>query len=111
MPPRWQRLRLTTKTHFWKRLSKAMTAHCSRINPEYHTLGAHTPQPVKPDAREEELRAAYQRIERLEADLLECLEYFEDRYDAIDGPYGEPAPNTEMRLGTMIYGTLNGRPF
>lgn len=60
------------------------------------------------DARQEELKAAYQRIARLEADLNECLEYFEDRYDVSDGDYGEPAPNKEMQLGSMIKETLHG---
>ena len=59
--------------------------------------------------RAEELKAAYGRIARLEADLTECLEYFQDRYDVVDGSYGEPAPNKEMQLGTMLDETLNGR--
>lgn len=59
-------------------------------------------------AAKEELKAAHQRIERLEADMNECLEYFQERYDVIDGSYGEPAPNREMQLGTMIQETLYG---
>lgn len=59
-------------------------------------------------AAQEELRAAYERIAHLEADLLECLEYFEDKYDVVDGSYGEPAPNKEMRLGLMIESALHG---
>ena len=59
----------------------------------------------------EELKAAYQRIARLEADLVECLEYFQNRYDAVDGAYGEPLANKEMRLGMMLEETLNGRPY
>jgi hypothetical protein len=56
----------------------------------------------------EELRTAYQYIRRLEADLNECLEYFKERYDVVDGSYGEPEPNEEMVLGTMIQTTLHG---
>lgn len=48
------------------------------------------------------------RISRLEASLTECLEYFEDKYDVNDGDYGEPSPNKEMQLGTMIKETLHG---
>ena len=59
----------------------------------------------------EELKAAYDRIARLEADLTECLEYFQDNSDVVDGDYGEPAPNTEMRLASMLEETLHGRPF
>lgn len=55
--------------------------------------------------------AAANRIERLEADLLECQEYFADRMDVVDGDYGEPAPNKEMRLHQMIDESLNGRPY
>ena len=75
-----------------------------------HVLGRYhgpDPTPVQP----EELRAAYQRIARLEADLTECLEYFQDHYDVVDGDYGEPAPNKEMRLGTMLEETLGLEPF
>lgn len=65
-------------------------------------LGRYTLPPApKPDKRD-----AY--IARLEADLLECLEYFKDKYDVCDGDYGEPSPNTEMQLGTMIQRTLYG---
>ena len=60
-------------------------------------------------ARKEEIKAAYDRIARLEADLTECLEYFQDKYDVVDGSYGEPAPNKEMQLGTMLEETLHGR--
>ncbi len=48
------------------------------------------------------------RQARMEADLLECLEYFKDKYDVNDGDYGEPEPNKEMALGTMIQCTLYG---
>jgi hypothetical protein len=51
------------------------------------------------------------RITKLEAELLECLEYFKKHYDVNDGDYGEPAPNTEMQLGTSIEETLYGIRF
>ena len=57
-------------------------------------------------AHSEELKAAYDRIARLEADLTECLDYFEERYDADDG-----RPCREMQLGTMLEQTLYGRPY
>jgi hypothetical protein len=60
------------------------------------------------DARSEELKAAYDRIKTLEADLEECAEYFKDNSDVVDGDYGEPAPNKEMRLYSMIQDTLHG---
>jgi len=60
------------------------------------------------DAKAEELRAAYQRISRLEADLEECAEYFKDRCDVVDGDYGEQAPNSEMKLYSMIQETMHG---
>lgn len=60
------------------------------------------------DARAEELKAAYQRITRLEADLLECREYLEGHVDVVDGDYGEPAPNKAMRLVSMIDETMHG---
>jgi len=62
-------------------------------------------------AAQEELRAAYERIAHLEADLNECLEYFHDHSDVNDGDYGEPSPNKEMQLASMIDITLNGRPY
>lgn len=60
------------------------------------------------DAKAEELRAAYQRISRLEADLEECAEYFKDRCDVVDGDCGEQEPNSEMKLYSMIHETLHG---
>jgi predicted nucleic acid-binding Zn-ribbon protein len=60
------------------------------------------------DAGQEELRAAYSHIKRLEADLLECREYLEEEVDVIDGDYGEPAPNRAMQLVSMIDDTLHG---
>lgn len=58
--------------------------------------------------REEELKAAYQRIAELEADLLECREYIDDHVDVVDGDYGVPAPNKAMRLVSMIDESLHG---
>lgn len=51
------------------------------------------------------------RICELEASLSECLAYFKDNYDVVDGDYGEPAPNKEMQFGTMIEETLYGIRF
>ena len=62
----------------------------------------------KPEDRSEEIRAAYQRIAELESDLNECLEYFQDHSDVNDGDYGEPSPNKEMRLASMIQESLHG---
>jgi len=58
-------------------------------------------------ATKEELKAAYQHIKTLEADLEECAEYFHDRCDVLDGD-GEHLPNEEMRLWSMIQETLYG---
>jgi hypothetical protein len=54
------------------------------------------------------LLEAAKLIERLEADLLECLSYFEDRFDVVDGDEGGQWPNKEMQLGCMIKETLYG---
>jgi predicted nucleic acid-binding Zn-ribbon protein len=62
----------------------------------------------KPDAKSEELKAAYERIARLEADLLECREHLEKEMDVVDGDHGEPAPNRAMQLVSMIDETLHG---
>jgi len=48
------------------------------------------------------------RIKELESALSECLEYFMDRYDVVDGPEGHQLPNKEMRLGTMVDEALHG---
>jgi hypothetical protein len=50
------------------------------------------------DARVAELAACYDRIAELESTLTECQSYFEECSDVVDGSYGEPAPNREMRL-------------
>jgi hypothetical protein len=44
---------------------------------------------------------------KLRAALLECLEYFEDRYDTVDDDDCQPMPNKEMRLGQMIQEVLD----
>jgi hypothetical protein len=51
---------------------------------------------------QQELAEAHKRIKYLEAELNECLEYFEDHSDVVDGDYGEPAPNKEMQMTTSI---------
>ncbi len=48
------------------------------------------------------------RIARMEADLLECLEYLEKYSDVIDGVDGIQMPNKAMSLCTMIKSTLFG---
>ena len=60
----------------------------------------------------EELKAAYQRIARLEADLVEVLEYLQGIADISSVPEkdGSPRPNTAMRLASMLDETLHGRP-
>jgi hypothetical protein len=60
-----------------------------------------------PDAKSEELKAAYERIARLEADLNECREYLECLADVVDGEDG-PRPNRAMRLVGMIDEALHG---
>jgi hypothetical protein len=50
------------------------------------------------------------RIAALTLALQECLEYFKDRYDVIDGTICQ-RPNTEMRIGQMIDETLYGIRF
>lgn len=54
---------------------------------------------------------AENRIKELTTALEEALEYFKDRYDVVDGSYGEPSANKEMQLGQMIEETLHGIPF
>jgi hypothetical protein len=51
-----------------------------------------------PRAKQDEILAAYERITELETTLEQCREYFTDRSDVIDGDYGIPAPNKEMRM-------------
>lgn len=49
------------------------------------------------------------KIERLEAALSQCEEYFDNRADVKDGDYGAPEPNTEMRLLTEVREALGTR--
>lgn len=51
-----------------------------------------------PRAKQDELLAAYDRIDELETVLAQCRDYFDNRSDVIDGDYGIPAPNKEMRM-------------
>ncbi len=51
------------------------------------------------------------RILELTVALEEALEYFKDKYDVVDGSYGEPGPNKEMSIGQMIDETLHGIRF
>jgi hypothetical protein len=98
-----------------------MTAHCSKISPDYPSLGKMDPEfaaqriaqqmaqsirNAQPDP--EELKAAYQHIARLTADLLECREYLEGHVDVVDGDNGEPAPNRAMQLVSLIDESLHG---
>jgi hypothetical protein len=56
-------------------------------------------------------KVASARIGKLEAALEEALEYFKDKYDVVDGSYGEPSANREMQIGQMIDETLYGIRF
>ena len=58
-------------------------------------------------SKDEELKAAYERIKMLEADLLECRNYIECDVDIIDGEFG-PLPNKAMRLVSMIDESIHG---
>ena len=55
-----------------------------------------------------EIAALTKRIATLESALEECLEYFKDRSDVVDGSYGEPAPNKEMQFANLITEALYG---
>jgi hypothetical protein len=54
---------------------------------------------------------AERRIAELTVALEEALEYFKDRYDVVDGDYGEQRPNKEMQMGQMIDEALHGIRF
>ncbi len=58
-------------------------------------------------ARAEEIKAAYERIAELTAELLECREYFHQRADA-DCDQDGFIPNEEMRRVTSIDECLHG---
>lgn len=51
------------------------------------------------------------RIKELTIALEEALEYFRDHSDVNDGDYGEPSPNKEMQLASMIDEALYGIQF
>lgn len=54
------------------------------------------------------------RLERenakLRAALEQCEDYFDTRSDVVDGDYGVPEPNTEMRLLSEVREALGRRP-
>lgn len=72
-----------------------------------HQPTARTRAPAPAD-RDEELKAAYERIAQLEADLNECREFLEGQADVNDGSYGQPAPNRAMQLVCLIDESLHG---
>ena len=45
-------------------------------------------------------------VKILQAALQECQEYFDDRADVEDGDDGQPVPNYEMQMSTMIDSVL-----
>jgi hypothetical protein len=45
---------------------------------------------------------ALEYIVALHAVLDECADYFDNKSDVLDGDYGVPEPNKEMRLLSMI---------
>lgn len=47
------------------------------------------------------------RIQQLEGMLEDCLAYFEDRSDTIDGPNG-PEPNRAMSMASAIKTVMEG---
>jgi regulator of sigma D len=58
-------------------------------------------------AKDEEIRAAYQQIAKLEAALNECVEYFDDRADA-DCDQDGYIPNDAMKMLCNINEALHG---
>ncbi len=58
------------------------------------------------DARQPEIDRLKAKLAKYEAALEECLEYFEDNADVVDGDYGQPAPDKVMRLQQMVEQTL-----
>ena len=50
------------------------------------------------DALLTQLRELRAKVTLMSNALDECEDYFDNRSDVVDGSYGEPAPNTEMRL-------------
>jgi hypothetical protein len=47
-----------------------------------------------------------QRERQLRKALEECEDYFDNRADVVDGSYGEPAPNPEMRMLEVVRAAL-----
>ena len=64
-------------------------------------------------AKDEELRAAYQRIAELTAELVECRDYFDNRADISNehDEDGSPRPNEEMRRLVSIDECLHGKGY
>ena len=50
------------------------------------------------------------RIAEMETVLTDCLAYMENREDVVDGSYGVPEANKEMRLAMAIREVLGERP-
>lgn len=78
------------------------------ITPQYRTLGKPNPDLMSETAlqrdRFQELLGAYERIARLEADLMECRDYLEEQVDVNDGDQ----PNRAMQLVSLIDEALHG---
>ena len=58
------------------------------------------------DTVQQQLVQSLKQNRDLQAMLEECLEYFEDHSDVVDGPYGEMQANREMSMATAIKQTL-----
>jgi hypothetical protein len=50
------------------------------------------------------------RIAEMATVLTDCLAYMENREDVVDGSYGVPEANKEMRLAMAIREALGERP-
>ncbi len=59
---------------------------------------------------EQEIAYLQKENNRLKAALEECIEYFENRCDVVDGSYGESAPNEEMSMLSNIKYALGEIP-
>ena len=51
---------------------------------------------------EKETREMLREYRAMRDALYECLEYFEDREDVVDGDYGMPEANQEMTLAMSV---------
>ena len=58
------------------------------------------------DTVQQQLVQSLKQNRDLKAMLEECLEYFEERSDVVDGSYGIPEANLEMSMATAIKQTL-----